>query len=215
MAQLGKDSFAAGDRLMPVAEAVELLFARAPCVEGVETIGLVEAEGRVLARALAAPIDLPGFDNSAVDGYAVRFCDLAPNGETILSVEGRVAAGHSPRREPHRRQGRAHLHRRRHARGSRHGFHAGGLPRSRQWSRWRCRRAWRKGRTGGCAARTSRIGEAALLKGRLLRPEDIGLAAALGVDRLSRAAPVPRRRSFSTGDEIVSPGEPLRAAARL
>ena len=94
MAQLGEDSFAAGDGLMSVEEAVAALFARVSAVEDIETVALAEAEGRVLAEDLAAPLDLPGFDNSAVDGYAVRFDDLAQAAETVLDIGGRAAAGH-------------------------------------------------------------------------------------------------------------------------
>ena len=54
---------------------------------------------------VVAPIDLPPFDNSAVDGYAVRPADLDAGGETRLAVVGRVAAG--PRRGAAARGGRA------------------------------------------------------------------------------------------------------------
>ena len=207
MAQLGKDSFAAGDRLMPVGEAVELLFARTPCVEEVETVGLAEADGRILAQALAAPIDLPGFDNSAVDGYAVRFADLAPSGETLLAVAGRIAAGHSPGAT--RIEGKAARI-----------FTGAAMPDGADtvFMQEDCRllEGGSVALPTGLALGANRrlrgedisVGEEALPRGRRLRPEDIGLAAALGVDRLA----VRRRLKaamFSTGDEIVEPGEPL------
>jgi hypothetical protein len=53
MAQFGNDSFAASAALMPVGEATELLLARVPC-ERAERVPLAEAEGWVLAQALAA-----------------------------------------------------------------------------------------------------------------------------------------------------------------
>jgi molybdopterin molybdotransferase len=211
MAQLGKDSFSAGGALMPVFEAVELLFARVPCVEGVETVGLADAEGRILAQALEAPIDLPGFDNSAVDGYAVRFRDLSPNAETILSVEGRVAAGHAPGPAP--AAGKAVRI-----------FTGAAMPEGMDtvFMQEDCRvlddgsvglpPGLEQGANRRLRGEDIAKGEAALARGRLLRPEDLGLAAALGVDRLQ----VRRRLKaaiFSTGDEIVSPGEPLRQAA--
>ena len=95
MAQLSKDTFVVGDPLITVRGAAELLLSRIACVEDTETVDLTEAEGRLLAQPLAAPIDLPGFDNSAVDGYAVRFSDISPQVETVLAVAGRVAAGQS------------------------------------------------------------------------------------------------------------------------
>ena len=56
------------------------------------------ARGRVLARDVVAPIDLPPFDNSAVDGYAVRHADLEPSGETRLAIVDRVTAGRAAAR---------------------------------------------------------------------------------------------------------------------
>jgi molybdopterin molybdotransferase len=57
---------------------------------GAEVCALEEAAGRVAAEAVRAPEDLPGFDNAAMDGYAVRAADL---GRERLRVVGEVAAG--------------------------------------------------------------------------------------------------------------------------
>ena len=51
------------------------------------------ARGRVAAADIKAPVDLPPFDNSAVDGYAVRHADLAANADTRLAIAGRLTAG--------------------------------------------------------------------------------------------------------------------------
>src|SRR4029077_11555861 len=64
-------------------------------VAEIETVPLHAASGRVIAREVVAPIDLPPFDNSAVDGYAVRHADLDANAETRLAVVERVTAGRS------------------------------------------------------------------------------------------------------------------------
>jgi len=65
----------------------------------IEEIELAEARGRILARDLTAGADLPRFDASAVDGYAVRAADLAKGKIARLAVVGRSAAGHPmPRR---------------------------------------------------------------------------------------------------------------------
>jgi len=61
-----------------------------------EIIPLAEAQGRILAETIVSPVDLPGFDNSAMDGYAVRAANLsAANTRTPASARlvGRVAAG--------------------------------------------------------------------------------------------------------------------------
>ncbi|MBV9076954.1 MAG: molybdopterin molybdenumtransferase MoeA, partial [Methylobacteriaceae bacterium] len=68
MAQLSDDCFAFGGGLMPLDDAVALIAERVGCVAGVEEVALAAADGRVLARDVRAPVDLPPFDNSAVDG---------------------------------------------------------------------------------------------------------------------------------------------------
>ena len=85
MAQLSDDCFAFGGPLMSVDEAVGLITARVTAVEEIETVPLGEADGRVLANDIAAPLPLPPFTNSAVDGYAVQARDLPPEGETGVS----------------------------------------------------------------------------------------------------------------------------------
>ena len=64
-------------------------------LSGIETVDLTRADGRVLAEDLVAPIDLPPFDNAAVDGYALRAPTVA-EAETRLPLGGRVPAGHAP-----------------------------------------------------------------------------------------------------------------------
>ena len=82
MAQLSDDCFAFNDPLMPVAEDERLIGERVTPVAGGETVSLREARGRVLAADVVAPVNVPPFDNSAVDGYAVRADDLDPKCET-------------------------------------------------------------------------------------------------------------------------------------
>src|SRR3954463_16507793 len=93
MVQLSDDCFSVGSALMTVEEAVALIAERLPIVAGIETIRLMRADGRVAAEDSFASGDLPRFANSAVDGYAVRHADLAAEGETVLRVSGRLAAG--------------------------------------------------------------------------------------------------------------------------
>lgn len=211
MAQLSKDSFIVGGSLIPVSDAVALLFARVPCVEDTETVDLTEADGRVLAQALTAPIDLPSFDNSAVDGYAVRFCDIPANTETVLAVAGRVAAGH--RLVSGDVSGKAVRI-----------FTGAVMPDGMDtvFMQEDCRiledgsvvlpAGLAQGANRRLRGEDIRIGEEALARGRRLAPEDLGLAAALGVKLLTVRRKL-KAAIFSTGDEIVSPGEPLRAAA--
>src|SRR5262245_4392458 len=86
MAQLTDDCFAFSGPLLPVDEVERIIRERVTPVAEVETVPLHAASGRVVARDVIAPIDLPPFDNSAVDGYAVRHADLDANAETRLDV---------------------------------------------------------------------------------------------------------------------------------
>lgn len=211
MAQLSKDSFAVGGKLMSVEESVALISSRVTPVAATETVALTEADGHVLARSVVAPIDLPPFDNSAVDGYAVRFADLAVGRETVLPVEGRVAAG-SVALNPIA-PGRA-------VRIFTGAPMPGGADTVYMQEDARLDAEGRVVLPAGLALGANRRlagedvakGTPILHAGRRLVPQDIALLAALGVTRAEVRRPI-RIAILSTGDEIVSPGEPLRGAA--
>src|SRR5258708_33173097 len=95
MAQLSEDCFAFGGPMMSVDEAVAIIAARVTPVREVETVSLAEADGRILASEISAPLPLPPFTNSAVDGYDVRSGDRPPQGEQAFPVRGRIQAGAS------------------------------------------------------------------------------------------------------------------------
>jgi molybdopterin molybdotransferase len=76
-------------------EALSRVLAAVPAPRG-ESVSLSDAPGRVLADQIRSPIDLPIFDNSAMDGYAVRTADVAsakPASPARLRLAGKVAAG--------------------------------------------------------------------------------------------------------------------------
>ena len=81
--------FTAG--LMPLETALTEMLSRVTPLTAVETLPLVQCFGRILATDVVSPLDVPGFDNSAMDGYAVRLADLA-NGHP-LPVAGKAFAG--------------------------------------------------------------------------------------------------------------------------
>ena len=91
MAQLSNDCFASGGKLQRLDVALDDLVARLEPVVGKERIAVVA--GRVLAADVISGMAVPAFDNSAVDGYAVRFDDLADGMEMRLPVGARVTAG--------------------------------------------------------------------------------------------------------------------------
>jgi molybdopterin molybdotransferase len=80
-------------------QALEIVLANVAAL-GVERVPILEALSRVLAEEIRSPRDIPGFDNSAMDGYAVRAADVAPASESNpvrLRVIETVAAGAMPK----------------------------------------------------------------------------------------------------------------------
>ena len=78
--------------MLSVEEAQARVLAQIPRLPA-ERVSLLEATGRVLAQTVVAQRPLPPFDNSAMDGYAVRAADLSPTGVTRLRLSGESRAG--------------------------------------------------------------------------------------------------------------------------
>ena len=81
--------FTAG--LMPLDAALSEMLSRVTPLTAIETLPLVQCFGRILASDVVSPLDVPGFDNSAMDGYAVRLEDLSAG--KPLPVTGKAFAG--------------------------------------------------------------------------------------------------------------------------
>lgn len=81
---------------MPLEDALAQLLSSAQALTGVESVAVSEADGRVLARSLQSELDVPGHDNSSMDGYAVRVADVqaALQSGLPLPVSQRIPAGH-------------------------------------------------------------------------------------------------------------------------
>jgi molybdenum cofactor synthesis domain-containing protein len=82
--------------VLPLDEALQRIAAVATAVEGQVSVALPDAAGRVLAADVPAPFDVPGFDRSAMDGYAVRTADLVSVSEDApvwLTLAGRARPG--------------------------------------------------------------------------------------------------------------------------
>lgn len=93
MAQLSDDCFAFGGALQQLNAALDDLTAKLKPLAAIERRQLSACNGCILAEPLMAPTAVPGFRNSAVDGYAVRFSDLKAGEATALPVSLRVPAG--------------------------------------------------------------------------------------------------------------------------
>ncbi len=88
-----------GDRLLSVEEARRAVFAAIAGPTPTEVAWVIEARDRVVAETVISPIALPPWDNSAMDGYAIRAADVAgatEDGPTRLEVIGEVRAGQAP-----------------------------------------------------------------------------------------------------------------------
>lgn len=210
MAQLSDDCFAFNGPLLPVAEVERLIGERVAPVSGREIVKLRDVAGRVLAENVVAPVDLPPFDNSAVDGYAVRADDLRADGETRLRIIDRVTAG------------RAADHALKTGEAVRI-FTGAPMPAGADtvFMQEDCRveGSWvvvpaglKRGSNRRLAGEDVPGGAVALPAGRRLSVQDVALAAALGLTALAVHRRV-RVALFSTGDEIVEPGSKLPRAA--
>ncbi len=212
MAQLSDDCFAFGGPMMSVDEAVAIIAARVTAVQEVETVDLKNADGRVLAAGISAPLPLPPFTNSAVDGYAVRSGDLPLAEEQAFPVTGRVQAGASAQEAV--KPGHAMRI-----------FTGAPMPegadtvfmqedvRIDEAGRVVLPSGLKAGANVRPAGEDIGAGTEALPAGQRLRPQDVALAAAFGRTQIEVRRRI-RVAVFSTGNELVSPGAP-RAAAQL
>lgn len=216
MVQLRDDCFVNDGALMPADVALDILLERLHPIVDTEVVALRHAVDRIAAADVVAQRDVPPHDNSAVDGFAVYFDDLAPAGETRLPVVGRAAAGHPLGRTQQRGEavriftgapipdgpnggpdtilmqedcvvdgGGA----------SQHVVIPDGI---------------RRGANRRSRGEDVRSGATVLTAGQRLRPQEIGLAASLGLTELCVFRPL-RVAIVSTGDEVFEPGASLPA----
>ena len=194
--------------MLAVREALDFLLAAARPVLEVENIPTLEANGRVLARAVVSGMNVPGHDNTQMDGYAVRAADCA-SGDATLTVTQRIPAGHvgTPLLPgcaariftgalipegadavvmQEQCEAKEALVTIRHA------------PKVGEWIR----------RTGEDIS----VGSVILAAGTRLRSQELGLAASIGMAELAVRRKL-RVAVFFTGDELAMPGEPLAPGA--
>jgi molybdenum cofactor synthesis domain-containing protein len=176
---------------------------------------LADALGCALAEDIVAPIDVPPFDRSNVDGFAVRSADLASATEAapvhIMLNDEVIACGTAPERPV--------------LSGTATSIATGGpLPRGADAivmvehtqpagpHAIEIRRAASPGQFISYAGSDIARGEALLRAGTVIGSREIGMCAACGIAEIS-VARRPRVAVISTGDELAQPGEPLAAAA--
>ena len=194
--------------MLAVREALDFLLSAARPVAEVEKIPTLEANGRVLASAVVSGMNVPGHDNTQMDGYAVRAADCAA-GDATLTVTQRIPAGHVGQpllpgcaariftgamipegadavvmqEQCEANDGLVTI---------RH------TPKAGEWIR----------RTGEDIS----VGSVILAAGTRLRSQELGLAASIGMAELSVRRKL-RVAVFFTGDELTMPGEQLAPGA--
>ncbi len=191
---------------MPVSKAREYIRAVLEPVTTFERLHIRQALGRVLAADVISPVDVPGHDNSAMDGYAVRFADLKPDADANLKLigtafagkpfDGKVSTGETVRIMTGAviPQGADTVIMQERAKASGDSVSVTAVPQA--------------GTNTRKAGEDLKKGEPALNKGQLVRPAELGLMASLGIGEVSVYRRL-RVAFFSTGDELVSIGQPL------
>ncbi len=196
---------------LPVMQAQAIIRRFISPIDEPQEAAVLDCLGRVLARDLISPIDVPAHDNSAMDGYAVRGSDLVPDRETRLTVVGTCLAGKPYPGQP--------------GKGEAVRIMTGGVmpPGTdtvviQEVARLLAPQAdpaqpvvlippgQQTGQNRRHRGEDLAQGKPALRAGKILTPADLGLAASLGLARL----PVQRRLKvafFSTGDELLSVGD--------
>jgi molybdopterin molybdotransferase len=198
--------------MLTVREALDFLLDAARAVSEIETVATLEANGRVLASDQRSQLDVPSMDNTQMDGYAVRAADCA-SGAARLPVSQRIPAGHVG--QPLQPGTAARI------------FTGALIPPGADAVVMQEMCAAEKTDSGELvqvnhtpesgawirrAGEDIRAGSVILPAGALLRAQELGLAASVGL----AALPVLRRLRvavFFTGDELAMPGEPLAPGA--
>jgi molybdopterin molybdotransferase len=195
------------DAVLSVEAALELLLAHARPVQGTERLPLSAALGRVLAEPISTPVDLPPWDNSAMDGYALRSADVAEQPDQSLAISQRIPAG--SRARPLEPGTAARI------------FTGAPVPAGadtvviqedcealHDGTRVRLPAEVCSGRNIRYRGEQVRAGAEVLPAGARLDPQHLAVAASIGC-----AEVLVRRRLkvaiFASGDELVEPGQPL------
>ncbi|MEY4640791.1 MAG: hypothetical protein RLZZ227_785 [Pseudomonadota bacterium] len=193
-------------QLTPIADALAHLLAQVKPAPVAESVPLRAALGRVLAEAVQANVDVPAYDNSAMDGYALNMRDLASIGST-LPLSQTIAAGHPGTALAPGTIARI--------------FTGAAIPpgadavvmqenTSASGGSVTIKQAPRLGENIRLRGHDIARGNTVLAAGQRLRPQDLGLLASLGNERVMAYRPL-TVALLNTGDEVVAPGTALAA----
>ena len=189
--------------LMPLDDALATLLAQIQPLAGTESVATLDADGRILAQDVVSSLQVPAFDNSSMDGYAVRSTDVQEAG-VVLAVTQRIPAGQFG--QPLLAGQAARI------------FTGAPVPpgadaivmqeqteSADQPDRIRFLAPAQPGQWVRRSGEDVRQGDTVLQCGQKLGPAELGLAASLGLAHLT-VMRRPKVALFSTGDELVMPG---------
>ena len=190
--------------LMSLDEALATLLALISPLAGTESVATLDADGRILAQDVVSSLQVPAFDNASMDGYAVRSADVQQAG-VALKVTQRIPAGHFG--QPLAPGQAARI------------FTGAPVPSgadaivmqeqtepAEQTDQVRFVAAAQPGQWIRRSGEDVRQGDTVLKRGQKLGPAELGLAASLGFAHL-QVMSRPKVALFSTGDELVMPGD--------
>ncbi|WP_197722041.1 gephyrin-like molybdotransferase Glp [Sulfuriflexus mobilis] len=193
--------FNPNDKMLTVDEALHFLLERATPIVDKEQVDLFSARGRVLAEDVHSTINVPPADNTAMDGYALRAADVAKG--TGLTVSQRIPAGTVGKRLNAGEAARI--------------FTGAPIPEGadavvmqeqcvQEGDSLTVNAEVCVGDHIRRAGEDIQAGAKILPAGTRLRPQDVGLIASVGIPKIA-VWRKPRVAIFSTGDELVAPGE--------
>lgn len=189
--------------LKPVSEALQFILKQLDPIQGTQRLPIERAKGRILAEPLKSPINVPAYNNSAVDGYAFRHAEQNSNCPTQFQVEGISYAGHPYGRPiPQHRCLRI--------------MTGAALPPELDTVIMQEQVTFESGHITfdrflpiGSNVRNAgediKRGDTVLNPGRYLTAPDIGLAASLGIAEIAVMRPL-KVGIASTGSELIDPG---------
>lgn len=190
--------------LTDIEDALDHILEHASVTEGIEELALSDLSGKVIAEAIIADINVPGYDNSAMDGFAVN-TDFVQEPGTTLAISQIIPAGKAGDKLKAGTAARI--------------FTGAPIPEGanaiilqedteHDAKQVKILQLPEAGQNIRLCGHDIKQGDTILERGHKLLPQDIGLLASIGVSKVKVYRPL-RVAILNTGDELISPGQPL------
>ncbi|MDC1435692.1 molybdopterin molybdotransferase MoeA [Gammaproteobacteria bacterium] len=190
--------------LIVIDDALEHILQQALVTTNIEEVALSELSGRVIAETIKAGINVPGYDNSAMDGFAVN-TDFVPSPETTLAISQIIPAGKVGFTLEAGTAARIFT-----GAPIPDGANAIILQEDTEHDEHQVKilQVPKAGQNIRLCGHDIKQGDAILVKGHKLLPQDIGLLASLGQRKVKVYRPL-SVSILNTGDELITPGQRL------